>query len=191
MKYKNRLIVPTLITTSLLTSGLVASADEKTEENTYIETNSTASEETDTIINPENEDYINKASDSEHDVSAPQNNEPSTEEEPSLHNESATEETAEISSEKEQHEVHDNDVVENTASEEETLEIVPEETNQPSDEFIEDTDTLNQDEELVIEEKDNTAPDEKAVIEKEATQNQDENNDKEVNNQSLSTENES
>src|SRR5699024_8630235 len=37
MKYKNRLIVPTLITTSLLTSGLVAHADEVTDETSDIE----------------------------------------------------------------------------------------------------------------------------------------------------------
>src|SRR5699024_12372499 len=95
MKYKNRLIVPTLITTSLLTSGLVASADEKTEENTYLETNSTTPEENDTAINSENEVYANESSDSEHDVSAPQNNEPATEEEPPLHIESSIKERSE------------------------------------------------------------------------------------------------
>lgn len=202
MKYKNRLIVPTLITTSLLTSGLVASADEKTEENTYLETNSTTPEENDTAINSENEVYANESSDSEHDVSAPQNNEPATEEEPPLHIESSIKETTEISSEEERHKVNDNDMVENIASGEDTLEVVTEETEQSSDALIEGTDTLNQDEELVIE-KDNTAPDEEAVIEKEVTQNQDEstetkdtetlneNDDKEVNNQSLPTENES
>src|SRR5699024_4205720 len=120
MKYKNRLIVPTLITTSLLTTGLVASADEKTEENTYLETNSTTPEENDTAINSENEVYANESSDSEHDVSAPQNNEPATEEEPPLHIESSIKETTEISSEEERHKVNDNDMVENIASGEDT-----------------------------------------------------------------------
>src|SRR5699024_2774261 len=89
MKYKNRLIVPTLITTSLLTSGLVANADEKTEESTYIETHNTAVEETDTAVNLENEERSSENYHTEHDLSATQNRQPDTEEEIHQHKENS------------------------------------------------------------------------------------------------------
>ena len=179
MKYKNRLIVPTLITTSLLTSGLVASADEKTEENSYIETNANITVETNSNI--DDQEYSSETSDTESDISSSQNTEPDK----SLHNSGSINETTESNSDEQQNHEYE-DITSDT--EPLTNEKLSDEDLKSTNDIASEEDNLNQDEDTEVEtesiptqeasfEEDNLSHDENVEIEEEYTSNQIEDKD--------------